>query len=281
MKEWFLSLVIVAGLLPSWLAGPLAAIETKADLYLGWESDLRRYVDRNGDVNYMDWKGNRTGVDVFLQAASRVTAQEYSRMSKEEKLALWINIYNAFTVKQILDHYPIHRSGFNLYPQSSIRQIPGIWDRYRVSVASRSVTLNDIEHKILRGEMKEPLIHFAINCASRGCPKLLNKAYRASSIHQELDEAARDFVNDPKRNKIDALRRTVELSQILDWFGDDFKGRYGGKALVGRSTKESAVINLLLQYMPAGDKKVLILSNKFSLRYMTYDWSLNDQGASR
>lgn len=280
MKRWMLLMVFVAACLPFFF-GTRAALGANADLYSEWDSDLRKYVDGKGAVNYKGWKGDRKGLDFFLQSASRLTAEDYSRMSADEKLVLWINIYNAFTVKQILDHYPIYRSGLNLYPGNSIRQIEGVWDKYKVSTAGRTLSLNDIEHKILRGEFKEPLIHFAINCASRSCPKLVNTAYRSGSIRAQLENAARDFVNDEGRNKIDVGKRAVEISQIFDWFGDDFRARFGVNGFPGRSAKQAAVLNFLVQHLPEGDKKELLQSNKFSLRNLTYDWTLNERGANK
>src|SRR3990167_1563894 len=150
MKLSVLSVVLVAGFLAMWVGLAVAAIGFKGDLYSGWDSELGRYVDSSGNVNYRAWKSDQARLDSFLQAAGKVTAQEYSQMSKEQKLSLWINIYNAFTVKQILNHYPIGRSGLNLYPENSIRQIAGVWDKIRISAAGRSVTLNEIENKLLR-----------------------------------------------------------------------------------------------------------------------------------
>lgn len=273
------SALMIAMLVVPWCCSlPGNAGGLHEDLYAGWDSALHKYVNGKGEVNYRDWKTDRQSLDSFLQAASEVTAGDCAQMSKNEKLALWINLYNAFTAKQVLDHYPIQRSGFNLYPTSSIRQIDGVWDKYRVACCGRNVTLSEIENKILRGEFGEPLIHFAINCASHSCPKLMNRAYKGPTLEKDLNEASRAFVTDPTRNRIDVRSRKVELSKIFDWFGDDFKARYSAPALSGRSAKESAVINFVLANVQGSDKE-LISSNKFSLGYLPYDWSLNEQGA--
>lgn len=262
---------------------PAYASEVKADLYAGWDSVLHKYVNSKGEVNYKAWKADRGDLDSFIQAAGNLTAHDCAGMNRDEQLALWINIYNAFTAKLVLDHYPIQRSGFNLYPSSSIRQIDGVWDKYRVTSCGRSVTLSEIENKILREEFREPLIHFAINCASRSCPKLLNRAYRSATLKSDLDEAAREFVNDSTRNQIGVKSGKVELSKIFDWFGDDFKERYGGQKASARSdsnfsAKDSAVINFLLAHTQGAGKE-LLASNKFTIGYLPYDWSLNEQGA--
>lgn len=254
---------------------PASALQQ--DFYKDWEQQLEKYVDARGAVNYRAWKNERAGLDSFLTAASRLSAQEYSAMSKEDRLAFWINLYNAFTIKQILDHYPLKRSGLNFYPDNSIRQIDGVWDKFKLSAAGKSLSLSDIENKILRGELREPLIHFSINCASKSCPKLLNRAYRGGDlIYKDMETAAFEFVNDKTRNKFDARTRKVEISRIFEWFGDDFKARYASKGLTGRSAKESAVINFLQKYLQGADRD-LLASNRFSIGYLPYDWSLNEQ----
>lgn len=253
------------------------------DMYASWDADLHKYVDGNGNVNYRSWKANRTGVDSFLASASKITAEDYSHMSKEQKLALWINLYNAGTIKQILDHYPIHKTGLNFYPDSSIRQIDGVWDKYKLQAAGKQVSLSDIENKILRGEFKEPLIHFAINCASHGCPKILNRSYNSDTIYKDMEASAHAFVHDSDKNRIDTKQQKLELSRIFEWFGDDFKERYGGsqsKNFAGRSTREAAVLNFLVKHVD-GSQKEMIQANKFALNYRPYDWSLNEQGASK
>lgn len=250
------------------------------DIYASWDSDLNKYVDRDGYVNYRSWKANRSGVDSFLASGSKISAEDYSQMSKEQKLALWINLYNAGTIKQILDHYPIHKTGLNFYPDSSIRQIDGVWDKYKLQAAGKQVSLSDIENKILRAEFKEPLIHFAINCASHGCPKILNHSYKSETVYKEMEASAHAFVNDTNKNRIDIKKQKLELSRIFEWFGDDFKERYGGNGIAGRSNRESAVLNFILKHVDIPQRE-MIRSNQFALSYRPYDWSLNEQGTSK
>lgn len=254
---------------------PASAIEQ--GFYGDFDQQLKRYVDSRGMVNYRAWKNDRAGLDNFLSSAGKLTAQEYSAMKKEDRLAFWINLYNAFTIQQILDHYPLKRNGLNFYPDNSIRQIDGVWDKFKISAAGKSLTLSDIENKVLRGELREPLIHFAINCASKSCPKLSNKAYRGGTlIYKDMETAAAEFVNDTARNRFDAGARKVSISKIFEWFGDDFKTRFGTKSLPGRSAKESAVISFIQSYLQGSDRDLLV-SNKFNMGFLPYDWSLNEQ----
>lgn len=259
------------------LANVESASALEQEFYKDWDRQLEKYVDARGAVNYRAWKGDRAGLDSFLSEARKLTAKDYAAMRKEDRLAFWINVYNAFTIKQILDHYPLKRSGLNFYPDNSIRQIDGVWDKFKILAAGKSVSLSDIENKILRGELREPLIHFAINCASKSCPKLLNRAYSGGDmIYKDMETAAFEFVNDKTRNKFDSRTRKVEISRIFEWFGDDFKAQYGSKGLTGRSAKDSAVINFLQKYLQGSDRD-LLTSNRFSIGYLPYDWSLNEQ----
>jgi hypothetical protein len=159
-------------------------------------------------------------------------------------LAYYINLYNAGTVKLIVDHYPVE----------SIKDIPNRWDKEWIKVGSDVLSLNDIEHKILR-KMNEARIHFAINCASYSCPKLLNSAFTAENMEGQLHQAALDFINDPKRNQFEG--NTAYLSKIFKWYKGDFTEN--------RSLRE--YIN------PYVDRS---LPEDVKIEYLEYDWSLND-----
>lgn len=202
---------------------------------------LRKYVTILGDVNYDGIKGNAE-FDRYLSTLSNTPPRE--TWTRAEKMSYWINAYNAFTIKLILDHLPV----------ASIKDIPSPWKTKFFQIDGKDFDLNTIEHEVLRAQFSDPRIHFAINCASASCPKLLNRAYLPESLERQLAAAARDFINDPKRNVIseDELR----LSKIFDWFENDF-------------TKETDLIGYISKYanIPVNaDAKV---------RYLDYDWSLN------
>ena len=123
--------------------------------------------------------------------------------------------------------------------------------------------------------MQEPLIHFAINCASLSCPALLNEAYKPETLNTQLKDVARRFVSDGSRNQFLPAPGKVELSKIFDWYGDDFVERYGAaKPLAGRSRRESAVIGFLKEYA-SGANRQLLESNQFSQSYLPYDLQEN------
>ena len=262
---------LVIGVMPTILVGEfefrasnIVAAAASSAPYGRWQAALTRFVDSEGLVDYKSWRTNREDLDQFVLSLGKMSRSEYDSMSRNERLALWINAYNAFTVQLILDHYPLHRSGLNLYPESSIRQINGVWDKYKILVAGKRFSLHEIENEILRKEFKEPLIHFAINCASRSCPPLSNKVYLGADLQQQLRSAASKFIRATKFNRIDQIHRKVELSKIFEWYGSDFVPEFFVKPLAKRTRNETAVIRFLAENSGPGER-ALLDSNTFSL----------------
>ncbi|MBT8315409.1 MAG: DUF547 domain-containing protein, partial [Maribacter sp.] len=165
--------------------------------------------------------------------------------SKEERLAYYINLYNAGTVQLILENYPLE----------SIKDIFRPWGKDRVKIGDYTYSLGEIEHDVLR-KMNEPRIHFAINCASFSCPKLLNEAFTASNVEQLLDKATYDFINDPSKNILS--HNAIELSKIFKWYKGDF-------------TEGNTLIDYLNKYSD------IDISNDSEIHYLTYDWRLNEK----
>lgn len=172
--------------------------------------------------------------------------------TEADRIAFWINAYNAFTVKGVLDNYPL----------KSIRDVRGFWDRTKYRALGREVTLDEIEHEILRKRFREPRIHFAIVCASLSCPRLQPFAYAGAKLGAQLDRARDEFLADPRRNRADAARRTLYLSKIFDWFGGDFE-KY-----LDRTPKAYAAAHLPTP-IPPGDLE------KWDVEFLDYDWRLN------
>jgi hypothetical protein len=209
-----------------------------------WNTLLEANVSAAGNVNYKGIKASETKLDRYLNEVSKTTVDE-NIWSKNEQLAFWINAYNAFTVKLILNNYPV----------KSINDIATPWDKKFFKIGGKKMNLNYIEHKILRVKFKEPRIHFAIVCASFSCPKLSNKAFTAQNTQNQLAALTTGFVNDPKRNIIASDH--FKISQIFNWFQKDF-------------TQNGSLINFLNKYA-----KVKI-SSKAHVSYMKYNWSLNE-----
>jgi len=226
-----------------------------------WDALLKKYVDAKGDVNYATWKKTATDVkalDAYLATLSRGLPGKAS--SRPAQLAYWVNAYNAVTVKGILREYPttsIRNHTAKLWGYN-------IWDDLLLVTPGGQVSLNQMEHEILR-KMGDARIHFAIVCASKGCPRLLNQAYTASSLDAQLTANAKQFFSDSRRFNYDARTGRLNVSPILKWFAEDF----------GRNQAEQ--LRFIAPFLPDAAAQQLATSGKASVSYLDYDWGLNEQ----
>jgi len=225
-----------------------------------WSELLSTYVDDKGLVDYKAWKASQDAqrkLDDYLAELSR--ADRNADAKRDARLAFWINAYNAVTVKGILREYPT----------SSIRNHTGvvgynIWKDLPLQVGAKAYSLHAMEHEILR-EMGEPRIHFAINCASLGCPPLRQEAFVAERLEEQLADIARRFFADPGKFRYDSKEGTIRLSPILKWFAEDF----------GASQQER--LATIAPYLPDEEARQLARSGDVEVSYLDYDWSLNGQ----
>ena len=216
----------------------------------------------------------------YLKSLNNITPDDFNTWTDSQKIAFWINSYNAFTIKAIIDHYPIQRSftlvGIFYAPKNSILQIPGVWKKLQFQAVGQNVTLDHIEHGILRKEFNEPRIHAAINCASISCPDMRNEAYIADKIDKQLDDSSKNFVNsNTKGVLVDKNKNKVKVSKIFKWFGQDFFKNYNMNEFNERSDKENGTFGYIYKYIN-DDEKEYILSDDYKLKYLSYDWSLNE-----
>lgn len=226
--------------------------------HAAWSSILDRWVN-DGRVAYAAiQRDGRPALDEYLHHLSSTCAADYENWSRTERIAFWINAYNAFAVELILDHYPI----------ASIRKIgwlPGAAFRKDFipmpELKGGNISLNEIEHGTLRAEFREPRIHFALVCASRSCPPLRREAYRAADLDDQLDDQARTFLRDTSKNRFDAATNTLYLSRIFDWFRADFE----------------AVADSLPAYVARYMDEPRANQPEVTVEFLEYDWSLNDQ----
>ena len=252
-----------------------AAVVVGASFDHGYEryaNVIRDHV-RMPAVDYSALKKGRAALDAAVYAFAQATDAEERAWTREQRLAFWINAYNAFTLRAIVDHYPIRAPWLTLQPRNSIRQIDGVWTTMRWRAAGREVTLDDIEHQILRRELKEPRVHFAINCASVSCPPLPPEPYRAETLDAQLDEAARRYLASPEGSRVDG--DTLRVSSILDWYGQDFVERFAALAPEGGDEKERAVRGVVIRFGPP-EAAALARKPSARIRFLSYDWSLND-----
>ena len=250
-------------------AGPPQAFD---HTYQTYAKLLASHV-HDGRVDYQRLVADRAALVEVTSAFGAVDGAAERAWSRDERLAFWINAYNLFTLQAIVDHYPIRAGWFTLGPRDSIRQIAGVWDRLTWRVASRQVTLDDVEHRILRPEFKEPRIHFAVNCASAGCPPLRNEPYRAGTLSAQLDANARSYFASPQGVRIDGT--TLVVTSILKWYGDDFVERFGSTTRAGRTPPEAAILGVVEAFGPP-QAAALARNPAVQIRFLDYDWTLND-----
>ena len=216
-----------------------------------WDKLLKEFV-KDGQVNYQLLYENEEQLDVYLASLESHTPS--ADWSREEQLAYWINAYNAFTIKIILMHYPV-KSIKDIGAKLQIPLVNSTWDIQFIEIGDQKLSLNDIEHRILRKEFNVPAIHFAIVCASKSCPPLRSEAYWASNIDKQLNEQAQEFINDESKNHLAAEH--IEISSIFNWFEGDF-------------TKTGSIIDFLNKYSNT------TINQNVKIGYLDYDWSLND-----
>jgi hypothetical protein len=263
------------------LVGPVESQEQDAAVfdYSDYAAVLQKYVDDKGRVDYRGLKASPENLLAYMQAMSRLPRSRYEAWDDEAKIAFWLNAYNGLTLKAIIDNYPIKSSFFKsvIYPKNSIRQINGVWDKLTFPVMGQQMTLDHIEHKVLRVRFNEPRIHMALVCAAMGCPPLRNEPYVGDRLDEQLDDQTRDFLGNPGKFRISRRRNRVYLSAIFKWFGEDFVKTYAPPADLGRHDKtESAVLNYVAGYLDEAEKRY-ILAGEYRIDYLDYDWSLNEQ----
>lgn len=209
-----------------------------------WDALLKKYVSSTGKVNYKGFKADKASLQAYLDILAKGVPEP--NWAPTEELCYWINAYNAFTIKLIVDNYPL----------KSITDLGKPWDKPFIKLAGNAYTLNQIENEIIRKRYpNEPRIHFAVNCAAKSCPRLLNAAYLPAQLNVQLDRMTRAFVNNPAANQLS--EKKVAISKIFDWYGEDF-------------TKTGTLIEFLNRFARAQIKSDAQVS------FLEYDWALNE-----
>ena len=222
-------------------------------------------------VAYAALKADRGALDQVIAQFDATAARGEAGWTREQRMAYWINAYNAFTLRAIVDAYPIQSRWFTRQPRNSIRQIPGVWTTPRWRAAGRSVSLDNIEHQVLRPGFKDARIHFAVNCASVSCPPLATEPYRAGTLEAQLDAAARRYLASPEGLRLDSNR--LRVSSIFKWYGEDFVAEYSPIVLT-RPSVERAILGAIVRYGPP-DAAVRVRNGGPEIAFLDYDWSLN------
>jgi hypothetical protein len=213
---------------------------------------LHKYV-ANGNVNYAGFKSEEAKLDQYLDLLQNV---DPNALSRNEQFAFYANVYNAWTIKLILTKYP----GIDSIKELGIFN-SGPWKKQVVRLKGQTVSLDHIEHDILRPRFKDPRVHFAINCAAKSCPPLRSEPFLAEKLDQQLDDATRSFINNPASYRLEG--RNLHVSRIFKWFSEDFN---------------DDPLGFFLKYAnPELKRKLENNLVKINIEYLAYDWSLNGE----
>jgi hypothetical protein len=218
-----------------------------------WNGLLKKYVDTKGFVDYAGFKKDQAELRKYLTLVENNAPG--NKWSKEEKLAYWINVYNAFTVQLILDNIQFKiKSIKDIGDKIKIPFVNTPWDVKFINIGGKKMDLNNIEHGIIRKDFDEPRIHFALVCAAKSCPPLRNEAFVAAKLNQQLDDQGVDFLNDSYKNQVSV--KEAKLSNIFNWYGGDFK-------------EKMSIIDWANKYAKVKANKDATIS------HLDYNWELN------
>jgi hypothetical protein len=239
---------------------------------------LKNHVDARGLVDYEGLKADRAKLDHVVEAVAMMDPQAFDAWRTKDKIAFYLNAYNALILQTIVDHYPVKPSGpFGNGKTGGIKDIPGALSRAQHQVLGQRMTLDHIEHEILRRQFDEPRVLFALVPACRGGAVLRGEPYEGSRLDEEMGEQARRFLADPANFKVDGARKVVSLSPIFSWYGVDFIAKYGPQSpFKGYSQKVSADLHFIGKHLSAAERKTLS-KGKYKVEYLGFDWSLNER----
>ncbi len=228
---------------------------------------LRTYVNAAGLVDYPALQGNPQPLKDFVAKLGAVAPATYAGWNESEKIAFLINAYNAITLESIIDQKPLKRS---------IKDIWGVWNSNKHTVVGQSITLDTIEHGMLRKQFQEPRIHAALVCAAISCPPLRPEPYTGAMLNQQLEDQVRQWLGGAHGLKIDRSQNRVSVSSIFKWFGEDWKKGYSTEGKFVGNDQERAVLNFISNYVSPEDREYLV-QGKYKFGYLSYDWSLNQK----
>ena len=241
--------------------------------HAAWTALLKKHVvvldgGKATQVRYAGFAADRANLQAYLSTLSGVNAAMFDAFTKPQQMAFLINAYNAYTVELILTRYPKLASIKDL---GNLLQSP--WKKEFVPLLGKTLSLDGIEHEQLRqrGRFDDPRVHFAVNCASIGCPALREEAFVAERLDGQLEEQARRFMSDRSRNRWNATQQQLEVSKIFDWYGEDF--RLGHKGINSLAAFCARFADLLAD-APADRERIRAMTAKVD--FLDYDWKLND-----
>jgi hypothetical protein len=247
--------------------------------YAAWSALLAKHVvlREGGKSSQLDYAGmarDRAALKSWLASLEAVSEAQFAAWSRPERMAFLINAYNGFTVELILTQYPRHKS---IRDYGSL--FTNAWKQKFFRLFGREQTLDAVEHEMLRapGAYEDVRLHFAVNCASIGCPMLREEAYVAARLDAQLEQQAQRFLSDRSRNRFDAKGGGLELSRIFDWYGKDWDKGWRGVAGGAPVTSLAAWLGRHAALLAdAAEQRQLVAEGRAPIRFIEYDWALND-----
>ena len=233
---------------------PTAATATTPPTHAGWNTIVKQYVNERGLVNYKALRTDSLALNAYLQELAMHMPSE--KWTDNDRLAYWLNAYNAYTVQLIVRSYPV-KSIKDLGGDKIFVNTP--WDKHFIHFGNEAYSLNDIEHRIIRKQFADNRIHLALVCAAVSCPRLRNEAYTGPNLNAQLDDQGRDFLNNPAKNKLTPADKP-QVSSIFNFYPKDFT-KNGSKS----------VQEFVNRYATTK------ISPDATLGYLTYNWALNEQ----
>ncbi|HTL47483.1 MAG TPA: DUF547 domain-containing protein [Verrucomicrobiae bacterium] len=252
------------------LISPAASADrlTKPFDHSAWDELLKKFVSPEGSVNYEGIKADPTLLNTYLNSVAALNSKEFTEFwPREEKLALILNLYHAAIMKHVIEHYPI----------KSLQDIPGVWDIPVVHLGKFRLSINQLRDTYLIQTFRDEKIEAALSCGAKSCPRLQREAFTGPRVEGQLYLAARNFVNDSSLNIVVPGKKEIKLSRIFKWYAGNFRLDFGNPEIQEKfSIEENAVLAFLAYYSDSPEKVQYLEGRNYKIKYLPFDWSLND-----
>ncbi len=253
-------------------------VEPRILSHASFDRLLQRFVDHEGRVNYSALKQDSRDLDQYYHLIATFSPDSHPDLfpSESHKLAYWINAYNATAIKTVLVYYPIS-SVLDVKPPAVfffLSEKSGFFVFQRLTYGGKTTSLYYLGNGVIRERFQEPRIHFALNCAALGCPRLPRQAFSGEDLERQLDQETRKFLSEARNFRIDHSGKTIYMSSIFKWYEDDFLNWYQKNY----SESKASLVNYIALYLTS-DKAAELKEhgNQYALRFLPYDWGLNDK----
>lgn len=253
-------------------------VEPRILSHASFDRLLQRFVDHEGRVNYSALKQDSRDLDQYYHLIATFSPDSHPDLfpSESHKLAYWINAYNATAIKTVLTYYPIS-SVLDVKPPAALfflSEKSGFFVFQRLTYGGKTTSLYYLGNGVIRERFQEPRIHFALNCAALGCPRLPRQAFSGEDLERQLDQETRKFLSEARNFRIDHSGKTIYMSSIFKWYEDDFLNWYQKNY----SESKASLVNYIALYLTS-DKAAELKEhgNQYALRFLPYDWGLNDK----